>query len=299
MSGKLIVRNCQQQDTVDADAYERLKDGVVFEHLLTKPGYRVDQNLFFAESDGEVAGYINVLPELGINRTVLDYAVSPSQNLPAVLPALIRPALKRSKQMGASLTHMGIPVLETEPMAVLENLDFKPVRRFCDMQLNLADINLDNADRMEWQHRYFEDGDEALLSDIQNRCFAGAWGYNPNSVEDTAWQLKVRSNFPEDVILALDKGEVIGYCWTELESGRASSKGLPKGRVYMLGVDSRYRDRGLGRHLLQMGLLHLKKQGRELIEITVDTGNVAAVTLYQSLGFHLFSETVWYEKIMS
>jgi ribosomal protein S18 acetylase RimI-like enzyme len=52
----------------------------------------------------------------------------------------------------------------------------------------------------------------------------------------------------------------------------------------------------LGRQLLRMGLLHLKKQGRELIEITVDTENVAAVTLYQSFGFHLCSETVWYEK---
>jgi mycothiol synthase len=177
-------------------------------------------------------------------------------------------------------------------------LGFKPVRRFCDMQLNLSDIDLDGADCMDWKHRYFKDGDEALLSNIQNRCFAGAWGYNPNTAADTAWQLKVRNNCPEDIILALDGGEVIGYCWTESERGRETSADQPRGRIYMLGVDSRYRGRGLGRQLLRTGLWHLKKQGCELIDITVDTQNMAAVTLYSSLGFHLCSETVWYEKVV-
>jgi len=299
MPDKLRVRNCRPWDTGDAAAYERLKEGAVFAHLLSKPGYRVDQNLFFAEANGVAAGFVNVLPELGINRAVLDYAVSPSQNLPAVLPVLIRPALKRSNQLGAGLAHLSIPSLETTSAEVASNLGFKPVRRFCDMQLNISDIDLDSAGRMESEHRYFKDGDEEVLSDIQNRCFAGTWGYNPNSVEDTAWQLKVRNNCPEDVILALDKSEVIGYCWTESRCGREPSTGKLKGRVYMLGVDRRYRGRGLGRQLLLMGLLHLRKQGRELIDITVDTENVAAVTLYSSLGFHLCRETVWYEKRLS
>jgi mycothiol synthase len=294
MGDKLIVRNCRPQDAGDSAAYERLKGGAVFEHLLTKPGYRVDQNLFFAEADEEILGFINVLPELGINRAVLDYAVDPSQNRQHMLPALVKSALIRAKQLGAGAAHLGIPSLDTEPAVVLETLGFKSVRRFCDMQLNISDIDLEH--HLDWAYRYFTDGDEAVLSDIQNRCFAGEWGYNPNTVADTAWQLKVRNNCPEDVILALDKGEIIGYCWTESECGREPSTGLPKGRVYMLGVDSRYRGKGLGRQLLQMGLWHLKNRGRELIEITVDTANVAAVTLYHSLGFHLCSETVWYEK---
>jgi len=296
MPDKLRVRNCQPQDAGDSAAYERLKEGAVFAHLLSKPDYRVDENLFLAEADSAIVGFINVLPELGINRAVLDYAVSPSYELKALLPELIKPALKRAGELGASVVHLGIPSLETEPAEVASSLGFKPVRRFCDMQLNISGIDLDGADRLDWAYRYFKDGDEKLLSDIQNRCFAGAWGYNPNTVADTAWQLKVRNHCPEDVILALDKGEVIGYCWTESECGRELSAGSLKGRIYMLGVDSRHRARGLGRQLLRMGLLHLKSQGRELIEITVDTQNVAAVTLYHSLGFHVCRESMWYEK---
>jgi mycothiol synthase len=296
MSDKLKVRNCKLQDAGDSAAYECLKEGAIFAHLLSKPDYRVDENLFLAEADGVIVGFISVLPELGIGRAVLDYAVSPSYELKALFPELIKPALKRAGELGAGAAHLGIPSLETEPAEVLSDLGFRPVRRFCDMRLNISDIDLNDADRLDWELRYFKDGDEALLSDIQNRCFAGTWGYNPNTVTDTAWQLKVRNNCPEDVILALDKGEVIGYCWTESECGREPSTGEPKGCIYMLGVDSRYRARGLGRQLLRMGLLHLKKQGRELIEITVDTQNVAAITLYRSLGFQLCSETVWYEK---
>jgi mycothiol synthase len=296
MGYKFVVRSCRPYDAEDAAAYEHLKEGAVFAHLLTKPAYRVDQDLFFAEVEDAIAGFINVIPELGINRAVLDYAVDPSLDLKSVLTALMEPARQRAKQVGAALAHVGIAALETEPAAVILSLGFKPVRRFCDLQLNLSETDLEGADRIDWEYRYFKDSDIQLLSDIQNRCFSGEWGYNPNTVEDTDWQLKVRNNYPQDVILALDKGEVMGYCWTESECGLEPATGLHKGRVYMLGVDRRYRGKGLGKQLLGAGLLHLKNQGRELIEITVDTQNSVAIALYKRLGFKICRETIYYEK---
>jgi mycothiol synthase len=298
MGYKITVRNCRPGDAGDAAAYESLREEAVFAHLLSKPGYQVERNLFFAEADGVVAGFINVIPELGIKRAVLDFAVSPSYEIKTLLPELLKTGLDRAQEIGAALAHAGVPFLQTEPVKVLTTVGFKLVRRFCDLQLNISDVDLDGTDRMDWEHRYFQDDDMQALSDIQNRCFAGEWGYNPNTVEDTAWQLKVRNNCPQDVVLALDKGEVIGYCWTESECGLEPTTGQPKGRIYMLGVDSRYRGRGLGRKLLRMGLLHLRGQGRELIEITVDTQNTVAIALYESLGFHICRETTWYEKAL-
>jgi len=137
-----------------------------------------------------------------------------------------------------------------------------------------------------------------VLAHIQNRCFTGTWGYNPNAVEHVAWQMKVKGNCPEDVILATDKGEVIGYCWVQVECGQDSSAGKKKGRISMLGVDADYRSRDIGRNLLRAGLLHLKSKGREIIDITVDSQNVVAITLYRSLGFKLHGETVWYEIVL-
>jgi mycothiol synthase len=66
----------------------------------------------------------------------------------------------------------------------------------------------------------------------------------------------------------------------------------------MLGMDADYRGRGLGKELLRAGLLHLRNKGQELIDITVDSQNIVAVTLYRSMGFQMHGETVWYEKIV-
>jgi mycothiol synthase len=297
MAAELKIRNYRPQEPKDAAAYERLRKGAVLAHLLSHPYYEADKNLFFAEVDGIVIGYINVLPELGIGRVVLDYGVSPSQWPEAVLEELLKNALKRAKELGAKVAHLSLPSAEAAQAKVLSNLGFKPVRRFYELRLNITKVNLETAGRPHPAHRHLEAGEEEVLAHIQSRCFAATWGYNPNTVEDIAWQLKVKNNCLEDVILAIDKGEVIGYCWTETACSMDLSTGK-KGRIYMLGVDVDYRNRGLGKKLLLAGLLHLRNKGRELIDITVDSQNIAAVTLYRSLGFQLYGETVWYEKVV-
>jgi mycothiol synthase len=66
----------------------------------------------------------------------------------------------------------------------------------------------------------------------------------------------------------------------------------------MLGVRPGHRSRGLGRKLLLAGLRQLKDRGREVVEITVDSQNVAAVELYRSLGFQVVEDTLWYEMLI-
>jgi len=298
MDYQLTVRNCNPRDPMDSAAYEQLKEGAVFVHLLSRPDYQVSENLFFAEANGVIIGYINVLPELGIGRVVLDYGVSPSYRLEAVLRELLKRALKRARELGAKFAHVSIPSTEAAQAEALSNLGFKAVRRFYELRLDVSQVNLEAADRPDPAHRHLEAGEEELLVHIQNRCFTGIWGFNPNTVAYIAWELKAKSNCPEDVILAINKGEVIGYCWTEEECGQDLTTGKRKGRIYMLGVGTDYRGKDLGKKLLWAGLLHLKSKGREIIDITVDSQNIVAVTLYRSLGFQLHGETVWYEKVV-
>ncbi len=293
-----MVRNCHPQNPRDSAAYEQLKEGAVFAHLLSRPYYQADKNLFFAEVDGVIVGYINVLPEIDIGRVVLGYRVSPSHRLEVVLRVLLKYAVKRAKELGAKVAHVSIPSAEPAQAEVLARLGFKAVRRFYEMRLDISEVNLEAADQSDRAYHRLETGEEETLAHIQNRCFTGTWGFNPNTIEDITWRLQVKSNCPEDVILAMDNGEVIGYCWTVAECGRDSSTGKRKGRIYMLGVDADYRSRDIGRELLLAGLFHLKNKGRELINITVDSQNVVAVTLYRSLGFQLYGETVWYEKVV-
>jgi mycothiol synthase len=298
MDYKLTVRSCNPQDPRDCVAYEQLKEGVVFAHLLDHPYYQADKNLFFAEADGVIIGYVNILPELDIGRVVLEYGVSPSYNLEAILERLFHRALRRARDLRAKVAHVNIPEAESAQGVFLSNLGFRVVRRFYEMRLGVANVNLEAVDQRDLAYRYLSAGENELLARIENRCFTGTWGYNPNRAEDITWRLKVKGNCLEDVILATDRGEVIGYCWTEVECGRDLPMGKSKGRVYMLGVAPDYRNRDIGKELLKAGLLHLKSKGREIIDITVDSQNVAAVALYRSLGFQTWGETIWYEKVI-
>ncbi len=298
MHGKLTVRNCHPQEPRDAAAYEQLKVGAVFAHLLSRPDYRVEENLFFAEVGGVIIGFVNVLPEPGIGRVILEYGASSSDRLETVLGELLKCALKRAKELGARVAHLSIPSAEAAQAEALSNLEFKAVRRFYELGLDVSSVNLEAVDQSDLESRYLKVGEEALLARIENRCFSGTWGFNPNTAEYIGWELSTRGDCPDDVILALSEGKPIGYCWTEAECGRDSSTGKRKGRIYMLGVDTDYRNRGLGKKLLWSGLLRLRNKGRELIDITVDSQNIVAVTLYRSMGFQLHGETVWYEKVV-
>jgi ribosomal protein S18 acetylase RimI-like enzyme len=64
----------------------------------------------------------------------------------------------------------------------------------------------------------------------------------------------------------------------------------------MLGVDPDYRKQEIGKAILLNGLEDLKKKGVDIVELTVDSANLAACSLYESVGFEVCSRTAWYEK---
>jgi mycothiol synthase len=296
MEGKLAVRNCHPEDPRDAAAYERLKEGAVFAHLLSRPDYQVSENLFFAETNNVIIGFVNVLPELGIGRVILEYGVASSYKLGVVIKHLFDHAMERAGELGAKVAHVSIPATEIVQAELLSDLGFKIVRRFYELRLDVSGVSLEAAAQSDLELRHLNAGEEELLAWIENRCFVGTWGFNPNTAEYIGWELSTRGDCPDDVILVLSSGKVIGYCWTEAKYGKDSFTGKGRGRIYMLGVDTDYRGKDLGKRLLVAGLLHLRNKGRELIDITVDSQNTVAVALYHSMGFQRHGETVWYEK---
>lgn len=299
MPQNLKVRAYNPDDAHDSIEYQRLNSEADFAHLLSRPGYSVGEALFFAEVDGAVVGYVNVLPELGIGRVVLDYRVSYAFSPEFVLKGLLVHALERAGRMGAKVAHLSARSSEKMPAELLSALGFSRVRCYYEMSLVLSSkVDFDTAEQPSFAYRHLQPGEEGRLASIQNRCFGGSWGYNSNTTEDVLWQFDVRGNSLRDIILALDKEEVIGYCWTVPNGDHDASSGKSRGRIYMLGVRPDCRNRGVGRKLLEMGLSHLQNEGREIVDITVDSQNVAAITIYDSLGFRLCDETVWYERIL-
>ena len=61
-----------------------------------------------------------------------------------------------------------------------------------------------------------------LIENATNRAYTGTWGYNPNTVEEIAFQIlrfrprQVNSSTSswKDVVLIYDRDKAIDYCWT-------------------------------------------------------------------------------------
>lgn len=259
---------------------------------LARPHYSPEQDLFVVEVAGSLIGYMDMLPELGIGRVILDCWLWPEYRRKGLATELLGYARHHARELGARVIHVNIMEDNTVAKMVLSRLDFKCVRRFLEFRLDMVKLRWQEANQAAQECCHLKRGEEEKLTQIQNRAFVGTWGYNPNTVETITYRTHLSKFSPEDVVLTCEGDKVIGYCWTE-------KTGEGEGRIYMLGTDPDYRGRGMGRRLLLAGLSHLRSKGVRVAVLTVDSKNKAACALYRSAGFELWKRSLWYEKAVT
>lgn len=274
---------------------------------LGRPNYSPEQDLFILWSE-DVVGYMDVKPELALGRVILDCWLRPEHRRRGLAARLLGHATNRARESAAKVAHVNIPEDNEVVKRALSRLGFSPVRRFLELSLDIADV--DGAikksfpsqagvivDQPASGYRHLRDGEEDRLTQLQNRAFAGTWGYNPNTVEEIAFRTHLSTCSLDDILLVYEDFKAIGYCWTEIscEEGVPSAR---KGRILMLGVDPDHRGRGVGKKLMLAGLARLKSRGLKIAQVTVDSENKAACALYRSLGFQVQTTTFWYEKVI-
>ncbi|QKV94180.1 mycothiol synthase [Streptomyces sp. NA02950] len=84
---------------------------------------------------------------------------------------------------------------------------------------------------------------------------------------------------PQGFFLAERAGEIVGFHWTKVHGEERL------GEVYVVGVRPDAQGGGLGRALTAIGLRHLAAQGLPTAMLYVDADNLAAVSVYDRLGF--------------
>ena len=268
---------------------------VLFENLC-RPNYSPEQDLFLVEAAGHMVGYMEVVPELVIGRGILNCFMHPDHRRKGLATKLFACASLRARELGVEVAQVDIVQGNVIAESMLSKLGFRFVRRFFQLRLNIAEVRMQGIDQSAWQCRNLQRGDEDKLIQIQNRSFAGTWGYNPNTVEEIIYYTNLTDCSPEDVILACDGNKISGYCWTRITCETAT--GERKGRIFMLGVDPHYRGRGIGKGVLLTGLSYLRSKGLQVVELTVDSENQAACALYRSVGFQVLTISLWYEKAL-
>jgi mycothiol synthase len=301
-----IIRNYRSEDfdklvQLGTEVQERGQTGCLISPLdliesVGQPNHSSKNNLFIAERAGEIVGYTDVRPELNIGRVVLRWLVHPKHHRKGLAIKLIDRAICRTRELGIKIIHVNI--LQNSPMAkqLLTRMGFTFIRRFLELRLDLSETPLPEIRKNVPRYRPLQTGEEERLTQLQNRSFTGAWGYNANTVEEIIYRLRLPNCSPEDIILAFDSDKPIGYCWTRINFWKNKMLGEGTGRIYMLGVDPDYRGRGLGRQLILAGLSYLKSKGLRVVELTVDRENKVACALYNSVGFKLWTSSLWHEK---
>jgi len=266
----------------------------VISENLGRPNYSPEQDLFVVEKDGKIVGFMDTTPELNIKRVILDCLVHPEHRKKGLAKKLLSYALRHAKELQAKVAHVNIRQDNIVGKKVLSRLGFRTVRQYLEFRLPLSDL-LDTAYN-NYLCRHLQPGEEDKLTQIQNRCFAGTWGYNPNTIEEIAYSANLSNCSPEDVFLTCEGDKPIGYCWTRIDCEAEAANGERKGRIHMIGVDPDYRGRGIGKIALLAGLSYLKNKEVRVVELTVDSKNEAACALYHSTGFKSWSSSLWYEK---
>jgi mycothiol synthase len=103
-------------------------------------------------------------------------------------------------------------------------------------------------------------------------------------------ELKTENWFDAEDFLVIRDGEnLIGFCWLKIENDSASTETAGSletvGEFYVVGVDPARQREGLGRRLMDAGFARLEARGIHTAALYVEADNVAAVSLYRSLGF--------------
>ncbi|MFH1952956.1 MAG: GNAT family N-acetyltransferase [Pseudomonadota bacterium] len=266
---------------------------------LGRPNYSPEKDLFIVETDRKITGYIGLTPELGIGRVLLDCLVHPRYRRKGMATKLFPCAMQRAKELGAKLTQVSIPETNVAAKSLVSSLGFKFIRRFLELKLDFYNIRLPDVKHGACIIRELQSGEENKLTEIQNRSFLGTWGFNPNTTEEILYRINLSGCAPEDVIMAYEGDKPIGYCWTKVRPEENAAGREAGGQIHMMGVDPDYQEKGIGKEILLTGLAHLRSKGIEVVELTVDSENQAARSLYGSVGFEVCSTTEWYEKAVS
>jgi len=263
---------------------------------LYRPNHSPEQDLLIVETVGNIVGYMDITPEVRIGRVILNCLVHPDHRRRGLASKLLRRAICRAQELRVRVVHVNIPEDNTIARNALSKMGFKFIRQFLELRLDISRVRWQYSNQCTVKYRNLQRGEESEVAQLQNRSFTGTWGYNPNTVEDIVYNTNLSGFSPEDIVLACEGDKVIGYCWTRIICGAATDR--RKGQIFMLGVDPDYRGRGIGKRVLLAGLSHLKSKGLQIAELSVDDENKEARALYQSVGFELRANSLWYEKVI-
>ena len=166
--------------------------------------------------------------------------------------------------------------------AAMQGLGVRDQRDLWLMEVDLPLSAAVRSDTAAVTTRRFEVGmDESAWVEVNNRAFAwhreqGGW-----TVDDLTERESDDWFDAAGFLLHEVDGEIAAFCWTKLHPDLPE----PAGEIYVIGVDPKHHGKGLGQSMTVAGLDSIAERGFSRGILYVDADNIAAVRLYEKLGF--------------
>ena len=251
-------------------------DAELLRQMLSPPACDAERDCHVAERDGAPVGLLAGVrrdPDRpgGDQRRSDGAAPRPGRR-----PALLRAALGRADEIGASVAHVQVAETADEARRLLESERFGLTRRYLDLVWSEAPIPLPEVDA-GYTVRVLRERRRAGPHRAAERVLHRQLGFCPNTVEEVAAKIAFGQSFPCGIVFVEYDARPVAYAWTFMSGAT--------GWIGMTGVHPDYRGRGLGKAALAAGMTYLAENGAKTVRLEVDEANAAAKRVYFAAGF--------------
>jgi len=270
------------------------------EHVLLHLRYGGEapvRNVLLYEPGGRLAAYAHLDVTDPVEGSSAEMVVHPEHRRRGYGRRVVERLLTESPDGRLRLwAHGGHPAAAR----LAHSMGFEHDRSLWQMRRSLRDPIPDVPLPQGVRVRSFEPGrDDAAWVALNAKAFADHPEQGRLTLEDLHQRMAEAWFDPAGFFLA-ERDEprrprLVGFHWTKVHGAQEHGH-EPIGEVYVVGVDPVEQGRGLGAALTAVGLAHLRDRGLPQVMLYVDESNVAAVRVYERMGFTHWDTDVMFSR---
>jgi mycothiol synthase len=259
---------------------------------------------FIAELDRRPVGAVhaNVEKQREEKKGFIRFYVIPECRGKGIEHELLETGLRELKARGMTIAQAAADYREHDRVRALQELDFKRVREFSMMAMDLADVSRNIGENRQVAIRPLQkdrDEDIRLLTWLLNNTFNEHFNFRPDTVEEVRDFLlsDLYYNELKEIFFAELNGESVGYIGAGIDEKYNLEKNVQRGDVFTIGVLKKYRRRGVGARLMLHALEAFRAKGMTKATLGVDDYNpTKAIGLYEKVGFEVKKKDIILER---
>lgn len=253
-----------------------------------------DQNVWLAESNGNLVGYGQIFPRTD-NASTIYVAVHPTQRRKGLGSKLLALALARAHATEARWLLVYANVKNVASNAFLVHHGFQAVGTSGVMIAPLVELPPAEVPPGYFIRCYPDLGNPAVVVQALDQCYKDMVGHRQNVTSADRYM----NYYGEEGIHLLfdEQGALIGVC-----AGKPHGKTDESGVSDLLdapGLIKEYRHRDFQRFLALTVMNWLRQQGTHPITLEYWGDDESAIAIYRELGFELTNQQITYRRELS